>query len=127
MAGWEAVMSGVDTTGQSLDGQVRERVPAWRDAFLSKDVDAVMSQRDSLLQARTNHGPDLVGALGAHHGHRSAGGRPHRLAVGETGGDVRISHRPADGQPSSEYFGDPHGRGRRAEGAPLAAVMKRPH
>lgn len=36
-------MTDTDTTPQSLEDQVRERLFAWRDAFASKDVDAIMS------------------------------------------------------------------------------------
>ncbi|GCB51550.1 nuclear transport factor 2 family protein [Streptomyces sp. NL15-2K] len=36
-------MSDVDTMTQSLEDQVRAQVFAWRDAFVSKDVDAIMS------------------------------------------------------------------------------------
>lgn len=36
-------MSDMDTTTQSVEDQVRAQVLAWRDAFVSKDVDAIMS------------------------------------------------------------------------------------
>ncbi|MFF9063140.1 YybH family protein [Streptomyces sp. NPDC014882] len=36
-------MSEQTTTNQSLNAQLRERMVAWRGAFVSKDVDAIMS------------------------------------------------------------------------------------
>jgi ketosteroid isomerase-like protein len=36
-------MSDRNTTGRSLEDEIRERVFAWRDAFVSKDVERIMS------------------------------------------------------------------------------------